>query len=53
MADLEFYPGDAKPLDSPEENEALRGAVLDWMDEHEEYVYIEQLTTVSQLSTAL
>ena len=53
MADLEFYPGDSKPLDSPEGNDALRGAVLDWIDQHEEYVYIGQVTTSSQLGTAL
>ena len=53
IADLEFYPGDSKPLDSVEGNDALREAVSDWIDENEEYVYIEQVTPPSLFGTAL
>jgi hypothetical protein len=53
IADLEFYPGDSKPLDSAEGNDALREAVSDWIDENEEYIYIEQVTPASLFGTAL
>ena len=53
IADLEFYPGDSKPLQTSDGNEALREAVLDWMDDNEEYIYIKEVTPASLVGTAL
>ena len=53
VADLEFYPGDSTPMETSQANEALQEAVLDWMDENEDYVHIGQVTPASILGTAL
>ena len=53
IADVDFYPGDEKPLPTDEGVEKLKEAVAGWIDENEQYVYIRQLSTESLLGTAL
>lgn len=53
IADVDFYPGDDKPLPNDEAVGKLQETVVDWMDENEDYVHIRQVTPASLLGTAL